>query len=788
MRHSIECRTGAVARGGRAAAMARPGAGPHLGAMPRAPSRVPVRARTLHLAHRLALAVALAVPHAAGAQERPCDAPAAPGGPSRDLYCLALVPAPGFERLRGSVELAHVPGPFTVAVTRDGAPRHRPVLRLGALPPPATLGDYAAYVAWALTPEMDRVVRLGRVAEGRTELPVIDLEKFLVLVTAERTADGPEPAGRVVLRAQSPSTRLQPPDFLEFAIGNMVDGGAAPAAASPPAGDAHAHHAPAHHAPALPTGRPGDSAAVARWPHHPMHPSVQMLPAEMALVPDAAPYLPSAADPSRVPFARPRELVRLAHGDTLRLEAGLVRRLWKGTPYLMFGFNGQQAGPLLQVERGAEVVVEFTNALDQPTTVHWHGLRLENRYDGVPELTQAPVEPGGRFTYRLRFPDAGIYWYHPHVREDVQQDLGLYGNMLVRSPRADYYGPAHREEVLLLDDVLVGDEGLVPWGAETTTHALMGRFGNLFLVNGEPGWRAAARRGEVVRLFLTNVSNTRTLNLSFGDGARMKVVGGDVGNYEREAWVESVVIAPAERYVVHVRFDRAGPAALVNRVRGLDHVFGRFFQEADTLGVVDVSDAPAAPDLAASFDALRADTAAAAEIARFRPWLDRPADRELVLSLRTRDLPFVTRTLMELDSIYFAPVEWSGTMPHMNWASTGRQVTWVVRDPRTGKENMAIDDWRFRVGDVVKLRLSNERASFHAMHHPIHLHGQRFLVLRVNGVAQDNLVWKDTVLLPVGTTVELLVEMSNPGRWMLHCHIAEHLSADMMMEFQVAAP
>ena len=152
------------------------------------------------------------------------------------------------------------------------------------------------------------------------------------------------------------------------------------------------------------------------------------------------------------------------------------------------------------------------------------------------------------------------------------------------------------------------------------------------------------------------------------------------------------------------------------------------------------------------------------------------------------DPTFVTRTRMELDSAYFAPVEWSGTMPHMNWASTGRQVTWVVRDPRTGKENMAIDDWRFRVGDVVKVRLSNERASFHAMQHPIHLHGQRFLVLRVNGVAQENLVWKDTVLLPVGTTVELLVEMSNPGRWMLHCHIAEHLAADMMMEFQVAAP
>ena len=747
--------------------MAHPGPAPHNGRMP--PTR--------RLAAGAALLAACVLPALADAQARPCDRPAAERGPSRDLYCLELFPAPGLDSLHGTVELAHVPGPFTIAVTRDGRYRYRPVFRLGALPPARTLGDYAGYVAWAATPEMSRVVRLGPVAAGETVLPELDLEKFMILVTAERALDGAEPAGRVVLRAQSPSTRLQPPDFLEFALGSMVErdtGGAARAAAPP--GEPHAHHAPA---------TPG--AAPQGWPHHPMHPSVQMLPAEMALLPGVAPYLPSAADPSRVPMARPRQVVRLAGGDTLRLEAGLVRRTFKGTPYVMYGFNGQQAGPLLQVAQGAEVVVEFTNALDQPTAVHWHGIRLENRFDGVPGLTQDPVPPGGRFTYRLRFPDAGIYWYHPHVREDVQQDLGLYGNLQVRSPRADYYGPAHREEVLLLDDVLVGDAGPLPWGAEAATHALMGRFGNLFLVNGEPGWRARARGGEVVRLLLTNVSNTRTLNLSFGHGARLKVVGGDVGNYEREAWVESVVIAPAERYVVHVRFERPGPVALVNRVRGLDHVFGRFFQEEDTLGVVQVDEAPAAPDLAVAFATLRADTAASGEIARWRRWFDRPVDRELVLALRTRDLPFVTRTLMELDSIYFAPVEWSGTMPHMNWASTARQVTWTVRDPRTGKENMAIDDWRFRVGDVVKVRLSNERASFHAMQHPIHLHGQRFLVLSVNGVAQENLAWKDTVLLPVGTTVELLVEMSNPGRWMLHCHIAEHLSADMMMEFQVLA-
>jgi FtsP/CotA-like multicopper oxidase with cupredoxin domain len=123
-------------------------------------------------------------------------------------------------------------------------------------------------------------------------------------------------------------------------------------------------------------------------------------------------------------------------------------------------------------------------------------------------------------------------------------------------------------------------------------------------------------------------------------------------------------------------------------------------------------------------------------------------------------------------------------MPMMNWASTGRQVRWIVRDPATGRENMDVD-WHFRRGRPVRIRLVNQRRSFHAMQHPIHLHGQRFLVLSVNGVRTENLVWKDTVLLPAGSAVDILLDPSNPGRWMLHCHIAEHLSAGMMMGFTV---
>jgi FtsP/CotA-like multicopper oxidase with cupredoxin domain len=721
------------------------------------------------------LLLSLAAPGAALAAPRTpvqsCDGAPQPYGPSRDLYCIELVPAPGMERATGLVELGHDGGPFTVAVTAAGALRYSPTITLAGLPAPSSLGPFTVYVVWAATPALDQVRSLGVASVGRTRLGAIDYDKFVILVSAERLADVREPTGRIVLRGMSPSTRLQPPELIQFALGAVRDS----APAGPRSATDHAH---AGHAAAVPAADSG-----VRWTNVPMPAGLAMLPAEMALRPATAPYLPRPGSVAP-PAVRSREIVRLAHGDTLRLVAGLVSRTFKGQTLTMFGFNGQHPGPLLQVPQGAEVIVRFVNALDQPSTIHWHGVRLDNRFDGIPGLTQDAVPPGGTFTYRVRFPDAGIYWYHPHVREDIQQELGLYGNMLVRSPRADYFSPADREEVLMLDDLLVGDDGLVPLGKDAATHALMGRFGNVFLVNGEPAYSLRVRSGEVVRFYLTNVSNTRTFNLSF-PGARVKVVASDVGNFEREEWVESVVIAPAERYVVHVRFAGGGPVPVVNSVHAIDHLFGRFRRETDTLGVVSVEeDSRVTLDVVAAFARLRTDTAAIAELARVRRLAANAPARTLVLGLETRDLPFVTRQLMQLDSIYFNPVEWSGTMPSMNWASTTDQIRWVIRDPDTGRENMDID-WRFRRGDVVRVRLVNERRSLHAMQHPIHFHGQRFVVLAVNNEPTRNPAWKDTVLIPAGATIDLLLELSNPGRWMAHCHIAEHLSANMMMGFTV---
>ncbi|MBX6364694.1 MAG: multicopper oxidase family protein [Gemmatimonadetes bacterium] len=511
----------------------------------------------------------------------------------------------------------------------------------------------------------------------------------------------------------------------------------------------------------------------------PMPAGMPMMPGLMGLSTGLTPFLPGAGvDPASLPAARPTEVAHLEDGDTLELTAMLVRRTVRGRTFTMYGFNGQVPGPLIRVPQNATITVRFRNRIDLPSAVHWHGVRLDNASDGVPGVTQAPVAPGDSFVYTVHFPDAGIYWYHPHVREDIEQAMGLFGNMLVDAPDRDYYSPANREQVLILDDLLMNGDTLIPFGTEGPDFALMGRVGNVILVNGEPRYSLRVKRGEVVRFYLTNASSSRTYNLSFG-GAAMKVVAADVSRFEREERVESVVLAPAERYVVQVRFDRPGRYALVNAVQAINHFRGEFEPEVDTLGIVTVEATPATPDYSRAFATLRANAAVSRDIAKYRPYFDKEPAKRLTLTVEATGLPLATVQFMSIDTAYYAPVEWVDGMPDMNWLSTSRQVRWILRDDATGKENMDID-WHVPQGSIVKLRIFNDPRSFHPMQHPIHLHGQRMLVVARDGVRTKNLVWKDTALIPVGSTVDLLIDASNPGDWMLHCHIAEHLGSGMM--------
>ena len=173
------------------------------------------------------------------------------------------------------------------------------------------------------------------------------------------------------------------------------------------------------------------------------------------------------------------------------------------------------------------------------------------------------------------------------------------------------------------------------------------------------------------------------------------------------------------------------------------------------------------------------------DIERYRSRIAAPPDYTLQLTLDTaQTLPFELWQVLRNEVWPGSPVEWTGTMPMMDWLATSRQLRWVLRDSATHRENMNVA-WRFHTGDLVRIRLVNDARILHPMQHPIHIHGQRFLVVAVDGDPMQNLLWKDTALVPAGSTVDLLVEMTNPGTWMLHCHIAEHMESGMHMMFDV---
>ena len=264
-----------------------------------------------------------------------------------------------------------------------------------------------------------------------------------------------------------------------------------------------------------------------------------------------------------LPGARTTELVELADRGEFELEIIPVKKRIGDATVRMLAYNGSVPGPTLKVPQGATIPVHVTNHGDLEATVHWHGLRLENRYDGTHD-TQAPIPIGGTFTYQIHVPDPGAYWYHPHIREDYGQELGLYGNILVTPREPDYWPPANRELAVTLDDILIEDGQIAAFKEAETTHVAMGRFGNVMLVSGEPDLSLEAKRGEVVRFYFTNTANTRVFNVTL-PGAQMKLVGADAGHYEHEELVDEILLAPSERVVVDVLFAAAGELELEHK-------------------------------------------------------------------------------------------------------------------------------------------------------------------------------------------------------------------------------
>lgn len=510
-----------------------------------------------------------------------------------------------------------------------------------------------------------------------------------------------------------------------------------------------------------------------------------------------------------VESVQPTEVVELNDGDVFDLEATIVTQEVGNRTIKRLAYNGQIPGPVIKVQKGAKVTVNFTNNIDMETAVHSHGLRGDWRMDGAVPITPA-VAIGETFSYELEFPDTGVYWYHPHVREDYQQELGLYGNFIVEEE--GYWSEADQEEYLIVDDFL--EDGR--FSSEVVTNTLMGRYGDRLLINDKEDYELTVNQGEVVRAFITNVANTRTFELEFS-GAEMKLVGGDLGRIEQEVMVEHQIIAPAERYVLELYYGEPGTYAIEHR--------------GEKIGMVTVL--PSETNRQTAFRTLRSNAADYTDIrGDVAALVATAADKNLRLDIEMHGMggngmmsgmmgqsaSEETVNLMGIEMTHkqavehcemmpgmagcepflnadgeemgmeedHAPdgIEWEDTMAAMNNMSNDQMMGWVIEDTDTKKHNEDIE-WSFNEGDLVKVRVYNDPNGMHPMQHPLHFHGQRFVVLATNGEQNENMQWKDTVLIPKGDTVDLLVDMSNPGNWMAHCHIAEHLHSGMMFQFSV---
>jgi len=558
-------------------------------------------------------------------------------------------------------------------------------------------------------------------------------------------------------------------------------------------------------------------------------------------------------DATGLPQARAAEVVELGDGDRFGLRIAPVANRIGDATVRMLAYNGSIPGPTLKVREGSEVVVEIENDGDVEATVHWHGLRLENRYDGTHE-TQRPMGRGEAYTAHVTFPDPGIYWYHPHIREDYGQEMGLYGNVIVEPADPEYWPPVHREIALTLDDILIEDGQIASFSRTETTHSAMGRFGNVLLIGGATDLSLTARLGEVVRFYLTNTANTRVFKVAIAS-AQIKLVGGDSGHVEREQFVDDVVLAPSERVVIDVLFDQPGELTMEHRTP----------ERTYRLASIRVGHEQAEPLLTEQFGVLRTNSDMAAERERLATYIDAEPDKtlgfiaEMNMGAPEGDGPVIYSCPMhpevvreepghcpdcgmkllavEAPSSYTCPmhpeviseqpghcpecgmkllpshlvaeasghhdhehhdhpdeghdhatadgIEWEDDMVEINRLTTPANMRWKLIDKTTGAENAAID-WQFRVGDRIKIRLLNEMAGDHPMHHPFHVHGAgRFLILSRDGNVEPNLVWKDTVLIRTGETVDILLDVTNPGLWMAHCHIAEHHESGMMFSFNV---
>ncbi|MCX7622389.1 MAG: multicopper oxidase family protein [Thermomicrobium sp.] len=433
-----------------------------------------------------------------------------------------------------------------------------------------------------------------------------------------------------------------------------------------------------------------------------------------------------------------------------------------------FTYDGQLPGPELRVREGETLRVTLTNQLPEPTTIHWHGIPVPNAMDGVPEVTQPAVPPGGSFTYEFVVPVAGTYFYHTHI--GLQLDRGLAGALIVE-PRQET-SSYDREVTLLLDDWLDGIDGTPedalrrlagaghgPHGAmpmSPGTHAMPGMgmpgMGSqpgtaavpvpaetepdlvypLYLVNGQPPetpFEFSGKRGEVLRLRLVNAASATIFRVVLV-GHRLRVVQAD-GQPVEPLEGDVLRIGMGERYDVLVRLKRPGVWPLVAWAEGT-RAFGRAILRYD-------GSTGAAPPTTA------------------RP---RELDGELLHALRFRAASPGTARSPDVDRT----VVLAGGMGQYVWTIDGRAYP-------------DAEPIRIRLGSRVRFRIRNMTT----MPHPMHLHGHFF---RVGDPVVGSL--RDTVLIEPMQEVAIDWLVENPGRWAFHCHHLYHQETGMMQVIEIA--
>jgi FtsP/CotA-like multicopper oxidase with cupredoxin domain len=408
-------------------------------------------------------------------------------------------------------------------------------------------------------------------------------------------------------------------------------------------------------------------------------------------------------------------------------------------------------GPEIRVRQGDRLRVVVENQLPQETTVHWHGIRLPNAMDGVPHVTQSPIQPGAQFTYEFECPDAGTYWYHPHVRSFEQVARGLFGALIVeeRTPL-----PVDREQTWVLSDWRLRSDGSVveDFGhLHDLTHA--GRIGNVVTVNGVSSPELSATAGERLRLRIVNAATARIFGLKFERHSPVVVSldGHAIEPYQLRD--ELLIIGPGMRadVVIDMEGEPGTSYEVVDRFyRGRDYELCIFKYSQQKLASGRFANpprlAPAAslpvPDIA---NAVRHEILMAGG---------------MMGGLRSAIVDGVetdVRSLIE---------------QRLMWALNGVAAKGHAHTPsiQLGRRQSCV------------LNLVNETG----WPHPMHLHGHVFLVLSRNGKPVERKEWRDTVLVPARETAEIAFLADNPGDWMFHCHVLDHDAGGMKTTIRVA--